>query len=173
MKQSDKTRLLVLTSLFAALTFIGTRINIPIGINNRIVHVGDAVVYLSACMLPMPYAMASSAIGAGFADFMTPGCMIWILPTMVIKPILVTFFNQKNNKLLCKRNIVAVFLAGIVGSVLYALAEGVIYGNLLTALIGIPSGALQPIGSGVLFMALAYAFDTMKLKSLLKLNKVA
>lgn len=171
MKQSDKTRLLVLTALFAALTFMGTRINIPIGINNRIVHIGDALVYLSASILPMPYAMASSAIGAGLSDFMTPGCMIWVLPTMIIKPLLVIFFTSKQHKILCKRNIVAIFIAGIVGSVAYAIAEGIIYGNFIAALIGILAGVLQPVGSGILFVVLALTFDKMNLKQYLKLNK--
>lgn len=171
MKQTNKTRLLVLTALFAALTFLGTRINIPLGMNNRIVHLGDAMVYLSACILPLPYAMASSAIGAGLSDFTTPGCMIWVLPTMVIKPLLVTFFTSKQYKIANKRNIVAVFLAGITGCIAYAIVEGLIYGNILAALIGIPAGALQPIGSGILFMALAVAFDNMKLKNHLNLNQ--
>lgn len=171
MRQTDKTRLLVLTALFAALTFIGTRISIPLGINNRIVHLGDAIVYLSACILPMPYAMASSAIGAGFSDFMTPGCMVWVIPTMVIKPLLVTFFTSKQYKIVCKRNIIAIFAAGITGLVAYAIVEGFIYGSFLTAILGIPADALQPIGSGVLFVALAVAFDKMNLKNRLNLNK--
>ena len=171
MRQSNKTRLLVLTGLLAALTFIGTRISISLGINNRIVHLGDAVVYLSACLLPMPYAMASSAIGAGLSDFMTPGCMIWVIPTMVIKPLLVTFFTSKQHKMMCKRNIIAIFLAGITGLVAYAIVEGFIYGSFLTALLGIPADALQPIGSGILFVGLAVAFDKMKLKNRLNLNK--
>lgn len=171
MKASDKIRLLVLTSLFAALTFIGTRINIPLGINNRIIHLGDAMVYLGACILPMPYAMASSAIGAGLSDFTTPGCMIWVIPTMVIKPLLVTCFTAKHQKIVCKRNMIAIFIAGIIGLVAYAIVEGFIYGSFLTALLGIPADALQPIGSGVLFMALATTFDKMKIKNHLNLNK--
>ncbi|WP_054742193.1 TIGR04002 family protein [Cellulosilyticum ruminicola] len=171
MKQVNKIRLLVLTALFAALTFLGTRINIPLGMNNRIVHLGDAVVYLSACILPLPYAMASSAIGAGLSDFTTPGCMIWVLPTILIKPLLVTFFTSKPYKIVTKRNTVAIFLAGIVGSVAYAIAEWIIYGNFIAALMSIPAGAFQPIGSGILFMALALAFDNMKLKNQLNLNQ--
>lgn len=169
--KSNKTQMLVITSLFAALIFIGTRINIPLGINNHIVHVGDALVYLSACILPMPYAMASSAIGAGLADFTTPGCMIWVIPTMVIKPILVLFFTSKNTKILNRRNVGAIFLAGITGIILYGIAEGMIYGSFAATLLIVPAGLIQPIGSGVLFSALAYTFDTMKFKHNLNFNK--
>lgn len=165
MKQAERTRILVLTSLFSALVFVGTRINIPLGINNRIVHVGDAAIYLAACILPLPNAMLCSAIGAALSDFTTPGCQIWVIPTLLIKPILTLFFTSKYSKFICKRNILAVILAGITGLAAYAVAEGFIYGSFITALIGIPADALQPIGSAILFIGLGYAFDKLNLKS--------
>lgn len=165
MKQSEKTRLLVMTALFAALIFVVTRINIPTGINNRIIHVGDAAIYLAACILPLPYAMASAAIGAGLADFMTPGAAIWIIPTMIIKPLLVIFFTSKNGKFTGIRNFIAPVLAGITGLVGYAIAEGFIFGNFIAPIIGMPLAALQPIGSAVLFVIIAFAFDGMQLKT--------
>lgn len=164
MNQSEKTRLMVMTALFAALIFVATRINIPTGINNRIIHVGDAAIYLAACILPMPYAMISGAIGAGLADFMTPGAAIWILPTIIIKPLLVPFFTSASNQFVTKRNIIAPVLAGITGLVGYAIAEGFIFGNFIAPIAGIPVGSLQPIGSAVIFVLIGYAFDTMKLK---------
>ncbi|WP_069998629.1 TIGR04002 family protein [Cellulosilyticum sp. I15G10I2] len=165
MKQSEKTRLMVMTALFAALIFVATRINIPTGINNRIIHVGDAAIYLAACILPMPYAMISGAIGAGLADFMTPGAALWIIPTMIIKPLLVPFFTAKNGKFIGKRNLIAPILAGITGLVGYAIAEGIIFGNFIAPIVGIPVASLQPIGSAILFVIIAYTFDTMKLKA--------
>lgn len=165
MKQSEKTRLMVLTALFAAMTFIGTRISIPLPINNRIIHVGDAIIYLGACILPMPYAMLSGSIGAGLSDLLTPNCAIWVLPTLIIKPLLIPFFTYKSNKLICRRNLGAIVLAGIVGLLGYAVAEGIIFGSFITAFMGLPVAALQPIGSAILFVCLGYAFDTMKIKS--------
>lgn len=165
MKQSEKIKLMAMTGLFAALIFVATRINIPTGINNRIIHVGDAAIYLAACILPMPYAMLSGAIGAGLADFMTPGAALWILPTMIIKPLLVPFFNAKSGKFVTKRNIIATILAGITGIIGYAIAEGMIFGNFIAPIVGIPVASLQPIGSAILFVAISYAFDTMKIKA--------
>ncbi|MHC1747257.1 MAG: TIGR04002 family protein [Cellulosilyticaceae bacterium] len=167
MKQSEKTRLMVLTAMIAALVFIATRINIPLGINNRIIHVGDAVIYLAACILPMPYAMLSSAIGAGLADFTTPGCIIWVIPTMIIKPLLVVCFTSKTQKFIVKRTVLGVFLAGIVGLLGYALAEGFLFGNFIAPLIGLPASSLQPIGSALIFLSLGFAFDKMKIKNTL------
>lgn len=167
MSQSEKTRYLILTALFAAIIYVGTRINIPLGINNRIIHVGDAMIYIAACILPMPYAMASGAIGAGFADFTTPGCIIWVVPTMLIKPLLVIFFSSKQSCFVCKRSWFGIIGAGITGLVGYVIAEGIIYGNVWAALVGLPADALQPLGSGILFIALGCIFDRMKLKQLL------
>ncbi|MDF2613707.1 MAG: hypothetical protein K0S71_1493 [Clostridia bacterium] len=165
MKQSEKTRLMIMTALFAAIIFVGTRISIPLGINNRIIHVGDAAIYLAACILPMPYAMISGAIGAGLSDFTTPGCAIWVIPTMIIKPLLVPFFTSQAGKFVSGRNIVATVLAGITGLIGYAIAEGIIFGNFIAPIVGLPASSLQPIGSAVLFIVIAYAFDTMKLKA--------
>jgi len=165
MKQSEKTRIMVMTGLFAAIIFVGTRINIPLGINNRIVHVGDAAIYLAACILPMPYAMISGAIGAGLSDFMTPGCAMWIIPTMIIKPLLVPFFTSKANKFISKRNILAIFLAGITGLAGYAIAEGIIFGNFIAPILGLPAASVQPIGSGILFILIGYALDATKVKT--------
>lgn len=167
MKQSEKTRLMVMTAMFAALVFIATRISIPLGINNRIIHVGDAVIYLAACILPMPYAMVSGAIGAGLADFMTPGCMIWVIPTMIIKPLLVLCFTSTAQKFIVKRNVLAVVLAGIVGLLGYAVAEGFLFGNFIAPLIGLPASSLQPIGSAVIFLAIGFVFDKMHIKNTL------
>lgn len=164
MKQSEKTRLLVLTALFAAMIFVVTRINIPLGFNNRIIHVGDAVIYLAACILPAPYAMASGAIGAGLADFMTPGCMVWILPTMIIKPLLAVWFTSGRTKFICKRNVLAIVFAGLTGLIGYAIAEGIIYGNFLVALAGIPADSIQSIGSAAVFLAIGFGFDKMNIK---------
>lgn len=168
MKQSEKTKLMVITALFAAMIFVATRISIPTGINNRIIHFGDAVIYIAACILPMPYAMISGAIGAGLSDFTTPGCMIWVIPTLIIKPLLAPFFAAQTGKFINKRNILAVILAGITGLVGYAIAEGIITGNFIVPIIGLPEASIQPIGSSIIFVAIGFAFDRMKLKAYLK-----
>ena len=104
MNQSQKTRTMILTALFAALVFVVTRINIPTGIGSHIIHVGDSIIYIAACILPMPYAMAAGAIGAALADALTPGAMVWVIPTLLIKPLLVLFFTQKNTHFICMRD---------------------------------------------------------------------
>ena len=91
-KRVLSTREIVITALMIALVFLaGSVIKIPtIG---GFVHIGDAFIYLAAALLPTPYAMVCAAIGAGLADFAT-GYAIWVIPTMIIKPILVLFITS-------------------------------------------------------------------------------
>ncbi len=168
MSQSQKTRLMIMTALFAALIFVGTRINIPTGIGSHIVHIGDALIYLAACVLPMPYVMLSGAIGAGLSDFTTPNCMVWVIPTILIKPLLVPYFTRNNHKFICLRNIFAAVLAGVTGSIGYLVAEIILMGNVKGALLAFIPGLLQPLGSMIVFIMIGYAFDTLKLQGKLK-----
>lgn len=163
---NKKTRLIVLAALLAALVFLTTAyiLHIPVGGNGGYVHVGDAFIYLAAVILPTPYAMAAAAIGAGLADVAT-GAAIWAIPTMIIKPILVLFFTNKTEKIINTRNIVATVLAGIVGTVLYMLAEGFMIGSMQAAFVMSLVGLVQPVGSAIVFIIVGLAFDKSKIKS--------
>ncbi len=164
MSQGEKTRTLVMTALFAAIVFVATRINIPTGIGSHIVHVGDSMIYLAACILPLPYAMAAGAIGAALADALTPGCMVYVIPTLIIKATLVLYFTHNKGKFICIRNVVAVVLAGLTGVFGYYLADIVITGNVVAGLAAILPGLIQPLGSAIVFLAVGGAFDIMGVK---------
>ena len=45
--------------------------HIPVGTNGGYIHFGDALIYLSATLLPKPYAICAAAIGGGVADLLT------------------------------------------------------------------------------------------------------
>lgn len=168
MNQSEKTRTLVMTALFAAIIFVVTRINIPTGIGAHVIHVGDSMIYLAACILPLPYAMAAGAIGAALSDAITPGGMVWVIPTMLIKPLLVICFTSGKGKFICVRNVVAVLLAGLTGVFGYFLADAIMTGNFMAGLAAVLPGLLQPLGSAIVFLAMGYAFDMMGVKNKLK-----
>lgn len=54
-RENEKLVNMVYAGLFAALTALLTAVlHIPVG--NGYVHCGDAVIYLAAAMLPLPYA---------------------------------------------------------------------------------------------------------------------
>lgn len=162
----NKTRLIAISALLAALVFLATAyiLHIPMGGNGGYVHVGDAFIYLAAAILPTPYAMAAAAIGAGLADVAT-GAAIWAIPTMIIKPILVLFFTNKTEKIINKRNIIATIIAGIVGTVLYMIAEGIMIGSMQAAFVMSLVSLVQPLGSAIVFIIVGVAFDKSKIKT--------
>ena len=164
MLQKDKIHLLTITALFAAAIAVMTAylLHIPIPTGGYI-HLGDALIYLAACLLPVPCAAAAAAIGAGLADLLT--APVWVLPTLVIKAVLVLFFTNRSERLLCRRNCAAVALAGLFSPAAYALAGCAMAGT-MTAFVPQFLGTLaQGVGSGALFLAIAPALDGVKLKA--------
>lgn len=170
MKENIKTRNLVITALFAALIYVITSfLHIPTGFNGGYIHLGDILIYLSAVLLPTPYAMISAAIGAGLSDALSGG-MLWVLPTIIIKPVMVLFFTSKDNNIICKRNISAIFFAGIVGWFGYYLAGAIISGNFIAPLATFFMELIQPIVSGIIFLMLSYSLDRIKIRKRLSLQ---
>ena len=155
MSQRENLRLLTTTALFAAAITVMTAymLHIPLPTGGYI-HLGDALIYLAACLLPVPYAAAAAAIGAGLADLLT--APMWVLPTLVIKAVLVLFFTSKSECILCPRNWAAV--------VAYALANCVMAGTMTAFLPQFLGTLAQGIGSGALFLVIAPALDGVKLK---------
>ena len=87
-------RLMCVAGVFTALVFIVTAyLHIPT--NNGYIHVGDALIYLSACILPLPYAMAVGAGGALLADCLT-GYAIWAPGSLLIKAATALLFSKSS-----------------------------------------------------------------------------
>ena len=163
-KQRDKLHLLAVTALFAGAITVMTAymLHIPIPTGGYI-HLGDALIYLAACLLPLPYAAAAAAIGAGLADLLT--APMWVLPTLAIKAALVCLFTSGPERILCPRNLAAVVLAGVLSPAAYALAGCAMAGTLAAFLPQFLGTLVQGIGSGALFFVLAPALDGVKLKA--------
>ena len=162
--QQTHLRQLVLTALFASAITVMTAyiLHIPIPTGGYI-HLGDALIYLAACLLPAPYA---AAIGAGLADLLT--APMWVLPTLVIKAVLVLFFTSKSERVLCPRNCAAVVMAGLFSPAAYALAGCAMAGTMTAFLPQFLGTLVQGIGSGALFLVIAPALDGVKLKEHVK-----
>lgn len=178
-KNANRERVtnIVLAALFAALTTVMTAyiFHIP-DAKGGYYHIGDGIIYLAGAILPMPYAIAAGAIGAGLADLLT--APMWILPTMIIKSVMVLPFSSKSDRIITLRNIVGVVIGGLVTVVGYCLAEvamvmlGVMPGGeaglgaaFATAFaLSFPSAIIQPGGSAVLFIVLGLALDGIKFK---------
>lgn len=169
--KNEKAKALTFTGMFAALIFLTTFIHIPTGFNGGYVHIGDALVYLAAVILPMPLAMLAAAIGGGLSDVLTPGAIIWAPATVLIKPLCCLAFTSKNDRLLCGQNLIATVVAGVITIVGYGIASAIITGSIPAAVAEAPFQLIQSTASAVCFVAVAAAMQKSKLKQRISLNK--
>ncbi|MGN0624079.1 MAG: TIGR04002 family protein [Oscillospiraceae bacterium] len=167
-KTDNKIKLLAVSGLFAALIYVVTAyIHIPTGVGYT--HPGDGLIYLAASILPLPYAVAASAIGGALADGLT-GFAIWMPATIVIKAVTALFFSNKKEKIISVRNIIGIIPSLILCVVGYSLYEGIVMSDsvskaAIAAAFGqTPFYCVQVGISTVLFVALGLAFDRIKLK---------
>lgn len=167
---------IALTALLAAMTLVMilyARINVGYGW----LHLGDAVILLAAVLLPTPYAMAVGAIGGGMANLIG-GAVMWAPATVVIKAAITLPLSAKQDKLMTKRNLLALLpyvAITIIGYGLYqwllisfgtiSAPDGVwvaITANLLSDLV-------QATASAALFIIVASVLEKTKFKQRLGL----
>ena len=162
MKLHEKpmVRAAVMAALIAVMTSF---VKVYTGINNGYVHFGDAVVYLAACLLPRPYAMAAAAIGGGLADCLA-GVPMWAIPTAIIKAMNTLPFTSRGPSILCPRNAVMSVGSGAVTVLGYLAVESLLYSP-AAAVLSVPFSLVQAGGSAVLFLIAAFAMDRIHLKS--------
>ena len=158
--KSKNLRLLTLTAMFAALTMLVTAciMHIPTGFNNGYIHLGDTMIYIAASMLPTPYALVAADILSGAA--------VWAIPTAIIKALMVLPFTAKHERLLCKRNVLAIVISGVIGIVGYALAAMIMYGSFAAGVADVLPNVIQETAGGAMYVVLALALDRVKIKRL-------
>lgn len=163
--KSQAIKNLVLAAIFASMTTLLTMfLHIHIG-NGGYVHLGDAVIFLSASLLPLPYAVASAGIGGALSDlFLFPA---YALPTLLVKALLALAFSSKKAKIICLRNILALPVCAVITIGGYYLAESILYGNWVAPVASIPSNLIQAAGSSAVYIILGMALDKMKIKRML------
>ena len=167
MKTDIKLRYITLTGLFAALITLFTAyiLHIPMGFNGGYIHLGDALIYLAAVLLPAPYAMAAGAIGGGLADLLT--APMWAPATVIIKVLVVLPFTSRHSKIFSKRNLFAPLIAMLITIAGYYLAEVILYGKEAAFLISVTTNLIQGIGSAAVFYVLGAALDKAGIKTLI------
>lgn len=154
---------LVMSALLAAAVTATTAyvLHIPLPTGGYI-HVGDALIYLAACVLPMPWAMAAGAVGGTLADLLT--APIWAPATFVIKALICLPFTCRKEKILGARNTSAVIAAGLISPTLYGFVN-VFFTRSWAAFPPQFLGTLiQGVGSGAVFLILGAACDGAGLK---------
>lgn len=163
MKENEKLHQLVMAAIFAAAIAVTTAyiLHIPLPTGGY-VHLGDALIYLAACLLPAPWAMAAGAVGAGLADLLT--APMWVLPTLIVKALVCLPFTSKNQRVLCGRNTAAIFISGLLSPALYGVANVIFTGTASAFLPQFLGTLVQAVGSGLVFAVLAYGVDRVGLK---------
>ncbi|MBQ3069910.1 MAG: TIGR04002 family protein [Clostridia bacterium] len=159
---SKRLQRLCLSALFAALIYVFTAFfHIPS--HTGYTHIGDAFLFLAACLLPRPYAAAAGASGAVLADCLT-GFPLWAPASAVIKALSVLAFSSRTQKVLCTRNALALLPAFLLCIGGYYLYDAMLCGNMVAPLAGIPGYITQCVLSGGLFLIAAVALDKLHIR---------
>lgn len=142
MKNSDKIRLITITSLFTTIVFITTSfVKIPLALGY--IHIGDVFIMLSSFMLPPFFAVVSAVIGSVFADLLA-GFAIYMPITLLAKGLMALIASLMFYK---KTTILRFLLGGILGSIVmvasYFVFEGFVYGW-APAIANLPMQFIQP-----------------------------
>ncbi len=163
--KSQVIKNMVMAAVFAAMTTLLTMFfHIPFG-NGGYVHLGDAVIFLSASLLPVPYAVAAAGIGGALSDlFLFPA---YALPTMIVKALLALTFSRKKEKIICLRNILALPVCAVITIGGYYLAESILYSNWVAPVASMLPNLIQAAGSSAAYIILGLALDKMKIKRML------
>lgn len=164
MNTHDKLVRLVVAALLAAAITVMTAylFHVPIPGTGGYIHFGDALIYLAACLLPLPYAVGAAAVGAGLADLLT--APMWLPATVVIKALMVLPFTSRGEKFLCRRNAAAVVLGGVITVGGYYLAEALLFGGWAAFVASITGNLIQSVGSAAIFLVLGSTLDRVGLK---------
>lgn len=151
---TTKTKRIVITALFAAITCVATMIiKIPSPLKGYI-NIGDAIVLLCGWLLPGSYAFLAAGIGSALADVLS-GYIVYASATFIIKGFM-ALLTLYLSKLMDKKvnPIISRIVSGITAELSmifgYFLFEGVLYGFVQSA-VNIPANAVQ----GVVGIALA------------------
>ncbi len=161
--KNSSLRFVAITAIFATLIILFTAYicHIPMP-GGGYLHFGDSLLYLSATILPAPYAMAAGAIGGGMADLLT--APIYTLPTILIKMLVTIPFTRKTEKIITPRNVVATVLAYCISATGYYFANTLVANQTIAFLTSITSSLVQSAGSAVIFVILGLALDQMNFK---------
>ena len=160
---NKKIKNMCLAGIFTAAVFVFTAyLHIPI--HTGYIHVGDAFIYIAACLLPTPYAVFVGAGGALLADCLT-GYAIWAPGSLIIKAAAVFFFSRKSKNIITLHNILALIPAWVLCIGGYYLYEAVITGNFAAPAAGILGNVIQCAFSTIIFVILGIVVDKLKLKA--------
>ncbi len=153
-KTASKTKLMVLTALFAAMTCVATlSLHIPTPGTGGYIHPGDALVVLSGILLGPIYGGLAAGLGSCLSDLLS-GYMIYVPITFIVKAVIAIVCYFVYHKLLAKVSSVIVkgIITGCFSTFLvaagYCFFEYFIYGA--GAFASIPANLIQGLSGLVI-----------------------
>ena len=155
---------------------------LKIPMHNGYMHLGDSMIYICACFLPTPLAMVSAGVGGMLADLFG-GYTVYMIPTLIIKALLVPAFDHRSERLITRRNCIAATAAALITILGYYIADVVVAsagsasgiadflsyiadGKIWIAMLpGMLGNVMQAAASSAVFFILAAAMDKTKVKN--------
>ncbi|MBH0159047.1 ECF transporter S component [Fictibacillus sp. 5RED26] len=157
--ESTKTRMLVISALFVALTLVATmfiNIKLPIAGNGGLIHLGNIPLFVAAFVFGRRTGAIAGAFGMGLFDLLS-GYTIWAPFTFIIVGAMGYVAGVIAEKVPGKRVLVysmAVVVAMLIKVVGYYFAEVVLYSNWIVPFGSIPGNILQVGFAGLVVVPL-------------------
>lgn len=177
--QYNVSKMVMTGLMMAVVTIMTAAIPIPAPFTSGYIHLGDAAIFFSVLLLGWRHAAIAAGIGSAMADLLL-GFGFWAPWTLVIKggmAILMGIFiawaaehGEKKIGSVPVYQSIGMLLGGLFMVAGYFLAQGMMYGNFVAALPGIPWNILQfgvgltiaSLMSGALYRSPARRFFTYR-----------
>ena len=157
----NRTRLIVLSALFAALACVATMvIRIPSPFKGYL-NLGDSVVLLSGWLLPPVYGALAAGLGSAMADLFS-GYVTYAPATFVIKALMSLTAHFLLRKLPKSARLISGLAAIVVLTAGYLLFEGILYG-FAPSLVNVLPNALQGVAGLALGLAMVRIVENSNL----------
>ncbi|MBP5773378.1 MAG: ECF transporter S component [Eubacterium sp.] len=169
---NSKLTKIVLTSVFAALVFVGTYvIHIAIPATGGYINIGDAAILIAAWSLGGAYAGLAAGIGAGLVDLVLGP--VYVPGTLVIKFLMalvasIIFFALSTKGFRKTGYVVSAFVAEVIMILGYLLYEGVFLGLGLGAFAGVYGNVIQGVASIVIGVVAVEVLEKTKVIAKIK-----
>ncbi|SET82337.1 Uncharacterized membrane protein [Natronincola peptidivorans] len=170
LKETSKTKDLVLTGLLTALVFIATKFinfQLPFSIHGGLIHLGNTMLFAAAIVFGGKKGAISGAFGMGLFDLVS-GWAVWAPFTFIIRGVMGwvigTVANGKGrNGDSFRWNIIAILIGSVWMIAGYYVAEVIIYGNWYTPITAIPGDITQIVIGIILGLPLVTALKKSKM----------
>ena len=160
--KKNRLKRMCISGIFTALVFVVTAyLHIPT--YNGYVHIGDGLIFIAACLLPMPYSVFVGSVGAMLADLLT-GFAVWAPGSMAIKALVAMLFTCKGKKIVSPRNTLMLIPGAVISIAGYYFYEVLITGSFVSSLSGIPGSTVQAVASSIVFVVVGLAMDRYHMK---------